>query len=116
MKISTAAVLLFAAMPLHADGILAVLKNPNTVERRDAQSGAFKGSVSVNKAIGVGCDGETIAILLAGGTIARYDAKNGAFRGSISLSGKPSAVLGSGGIIAATTERGMNRYNASSDA
>jgi hypothetical protein len=39
-------------------------------------------------------------------------AQNGSFLGSISVSGKPSAVQVSGGVIVVTTERSVNRYNA----
>jgi hypothetical protein len=104
--------LLSSTMPLHADGIIAVLKNSSTIERRDAANGSYKGSISVNNALDVGCDGETIAVLLGNGTVQRYNAQNGSFQGSISISGKPSAVQVSGGVIVVTTERSVNRYNA----
>ena len=104
--------LLSSTMPLHADGIIAVLKNSSTVERRDAANGSYKGSISVNSALDVGCDGETIAVLLGNGTVQRYNAQNGSFQGSIAISGKPSAVQVSGGVIVVTTERSVNRYNA----
>jgi hypothetical protein len=68
----------------------------------------------VSNAISVGCDGETIAVLLANGTVNRYNAQTGSFQGSISVSGKPTAVQVSGGVIAVTTERSLNRYNAKS--
>ena len=109
---SLLAALFCSAMPLHADGILATLKNPSTVERRDAANGSYKGSISVNNAIDVGCDGETIAVLLANGSVNRYNAQNGSYQGSISVSGKPSAVQVTSGVIAVTTERSVNRYNA----
>ena len=101
-------------MPLHADGVIAVLKNSSSVERRDAKTGSFKGSISVSNAISVGCDGETIAVLLANGTVNRYSAASGSFQGSISVSGKPTAVQVSGGVIAVTAGRSLNRYNAKS--
>ena len=112
MKKSTLAALILTTMPLHADGILATLKNSSTIERRDAANGAYKGSISVSNAIDVGCDGETIAVLLGNGTVQRYNAQNASFQGSIAISGKPSAVQVSGGVIVVTTERSVNRYNA----
>ena len=105
--------LLLTALPVHADGIIAVLKSSSIVERRDATSGAFKGSISVNNALDVGCDGETIAVLLANGSVYRYRADNGSFQGSIAISGKPSGVQVSGGVIAVTTANSVNRYKAS---
>jgi len=117
MKRFSLAALIFTAMPLQADTILAVLKSPTTVERRDAKSGAFKGSISVNNAVDAACDGETIAVLLASGSVYRYEAKSGSFRGSISLSGKPTGVQVTGGVIAVTTaSRSVNRYNAKTGA
>ena len=103
-------------LPVKADGIIAVLKNPSSVERRDAKTGAYKGSLSVSKAIGVGCDGETIAVLLASGSVARYHAGTGAYQGTIQMSGKPTAVQVSGGMIVVTTERSWVRYNAKTGA
>jgi hypothetical protein len=44
----------------------------------------------------------------------RYNAQTGSFQGSISVSGKPTAVQVSGGVIAVTTERSLNRYNSKS--
>lgn len=108
--------LLLTPMSLHADNIIATLKNSSSVERRDAKTGAFKGSISVSNAIDVGCDGETIAVLLGNGSVNRYDAQSGAFRGSISVSGKPDSVQVSGGVIAVTTGRSVNRYNAQTGA
>jgi hypothetical protein len=110
------AALLLIPMPLQAENIIAVLKSPSVVERRDSKTGAFKGSISVNNAIDVGCDGETIAVLLASGSVYRYAASNGSFKGSIAVSGKPSAVQVSGGVIVVTTGKSVNRYNASSGA
>ncbi len=52
MKKSTLAALFLATMPLHAGGIIAVLKNSSTIERRDAANGSYKGSISVNNALG----------------------------------------------------------------
>lgn len=71
MKRFTFLALLFSTMSLQADSIIAVLKNYSTIERRDAKTGAFKGSISVQNAIDVGCDGETIAVLLTNGTVCR---------------------------------------------
>jgi len=51
-------------------------------------------------------------VLLGNGTVQRYNAQNGSFQGSIAISGKPSAVQVSGGVIVVTTERSVNRYNA----
>ena len=116
VKKSAFAALLLTAMPLHADDIIAVLKNSSTVERRDAANGSFKGSISVNNAIDVDCDGDTIAVLLANGSVYRYSADNGSFQGSIAISGKPSGVQVSGGVIAVTTANSVNRYKASSGA
>lgn len=112
MKHLLVAVLILSAMPLHADGIIAVLKSSSSVERRDAKTGSFKGSISVSNAIDVGCDGDTIAVLLSNGTVNRYNAASGSFQGAISVSGKPSAVQVSGGVIAVTAGRSLNRYNA----
>ena len=60
MKRFTFLALLFSTMSLQADGIIAVLKNYSTIERRDAKTGAFKGSISVMNAIDVGCDGDGV--------------------------------------------------------
>jgi hypothetical protein len=85
MKKTLAATLLLTTMSLHADGIIAVLKNPSSVERRDAKTGSFKGSISVS--------GKPIAVQVSGGVIAvtterslnRYNAKSGSYMGSSSL-------------------------------
>ena len=50
MKKTLAATLLLTTMSLHADGVIAVLKNSSSVERRDAKTGSFKGSISVSNA------------------------------------------------------------------
>ena len=97
---------------LRADGIIAVLKSPNQVIRNDANTGVFKGSISVNNAIAVGCDGETIAVLLSNGTVNRYNASTGAFNGSISVGQKATSVQVSGGVIAVTIDRQVKRYKA----
>jgi len=97
---------------LRADGIIAVLKSPNQVIRNDAKTGVFKGSISVNNAIAVGCDGETIAVLLSNGTVNRYNASTGVFCGSISVGQKATSVQVSGGVIAVTVDRQVKRYKA----
>lgn len=96
-----------------ADGITAALKNPSTVYRLDATTGAYKGSISVNNAISVGCDGETIAVLLANGSVYRYDANSGSYKGSFQVSGDPQSVQVSGGVIAVGTANQIMRYKAS---
>ena len=97
---------------LRADGIVAVLKSPSQVNRNDAQTGLFKGSISVSDAIAVGCDGAVIAVLLANGTVSRYNAVTGSFQGSISVGSKASSVQVSGGVIVVTADRQVKRYNA----
>jgi len=108
--------LLSSTMPLHADGIIAILKNSSTIERRGAANGSYKGSISVNNALDVGCDGETIAVLLGNGTVQRYNAQTGAYQGSISIGGSLKAVQVSGGVIAVTTQNSVNLYNAKTGA
>lgn len=97
---------------LLADGIVAVLKSPTQVNRNDAQTGSFKGSISVRDAISVGCDGEVIAVLLKNGTVNRYNALTGAFQGSISVGSKATSVQVSGGVIVVTAAGQAIRYNA----
>jgi hypothetical protein len=103
---------LACAAPVQAEGVIAILKNPNTVERREAKSGNFLGSIAVNKGVDVGCDGRIIAVLLANGNIHRYDAGNGTFRGSIAPLYKAKSVRVTGGIILVTTEKQLLRYDA----
>ena len=70
----------------------------------------------MQNAIDVGCDGETIAVLLTNGTVCRYNAQTGAYQGSIAIGGTCKSVQVSGGVIAVTTQRSVNRYNAKTGA
>lgn len=110
--LAVAFLLLLLTMSSYANGIIATLKSSSIVECRDARTGAFKRLISVNNAIDVGCDGETIAVLQGNGLVYRYDAQTGAFRGSISVSGKPTAVQVTGGVIVVTSGRTVTRYDA----
>ena len=97
---------------LFADGIIAVLKDQNTVYRSDAQTGAFKGSIQVNKAGSLGCDGQTIAVLQKGGFINRYSADSGNFLGQIQVGPNASNLQVASGVIVVTTGNSITRYNA----
>ena len=108
----SAIVICLSPSVLQADGIVAVLKSPSQVIRNDAQTGSFKGSISVSEAIAVGCDGEVIAVLLANGTVNRYNALTGSFQGSISVGPKATSIQVSGGVIVVTADRQAKRYNA----
>ena len=99
-----------------ADGVTAVLKSPSLINRLNATTGAFMGSISVSNAVDVGCDGQTIAALLANGTVNRYDASNGSFQGSISVGGNAQSVQVSGGVIIVRTASDIKRYKASNGA
>ena len=81
-----------------AGDVTAVIKTPSLIYRIDAASGAYKGSIQVNNAISVGCDGKTIAVLLGNGSVNRYDAQNGAYRGSIQGGKDAESVQVSGGV------------------
>lgn len=98
----------------HADGITAVMKSPSMIYRLDATTGAYKGSIQVNNAVSVGCDGETIAVLLASNFVNRYDAETGAFQGAFQVSDNPQSVQVSGGVIAVRTANYIKRYDATS--
>lgn len=98
---------------VQADGVTAVLKGPTQIYRLDATTGAYKGTIAVNNAIGVGCDGEYIAALLANGSVKRYDAKSGTYLGTIQVAGDPQSVQVTGGIIIVRTEKQLQRYKAS---
>lgn len=119
MKVLTPVVALATAVffglgaTARADGITAVIKNPSTIYRLDATTGAFKGSITVRDAVSVSCDGQTIAVLVANGTVSRYDAQTGAFKGSTFVSGDPQSVQVSGGVIAVRTANEIKRYDAS---
>lgn len=107
--------LLFALLSnAHADGITAVLKNPSQVYRLDATTGAYKGSIQVSNGISVGCDGQTIAVLLGSGSVNRYDANSGAYQGSIQVGQDAQSVQVSGGVIAVRTSNQIKRYDAKS--
>ncbi len=99
-----------------ADGITAVMKSPSTIYRLDATTGAYKGSIQVTDAVSVGCDGETIAVLLANGSVYRYNAQSGAYQGSIQVGDDPQSVQVSGGVIAVRTASQIKRYKASNGA
>jgi hypothetical protein len=94
--------------------ITAVIKTPSLIYRIDAASGAYKGSIQVNNAISVGCDGKTIAVLLGSGSVSRYDAQNGAYRGSIQVGKDAQSVQVSDGVIAVRTNNQLKRYKADS--
>ena len=100
----------------HADGITAVLKSPSQVYRLDATTGAYKGSIQVSNGISVGCDGETIAVLLGSNFVNRYDAQTGAFLGAFQVSDNPESVQVSGGVIAVRAANYIKRYDAQSGA
>ena len=97
-----------------ADGITAVLKSPSQVYRLDATTGAYKGSIQVSNGVSVGCDGQTIAVLLGSGSVNRYDAKSGSYRGSIQVGKDAQSVQVSGGVIAVRTANQVKRYKADS--
>lgn len=99
-----------------ADGITAVMKSPSMIYRLDATTGAFKGSIQVSNAVSVGCDGTTIAVLLASNFVNRYSAETGAFQGAFQVSDNPQSVQVSGGVIAVRTANHIKRYKASSGA
>ena len=85
MKKILIATLILTTMPLHADGVIAVLKNSSSVERRDAKKGSFQGSISVSgKPTAFQVSGGVIAVT-AGRSLNRYNAKSGSFMGSSSL-------------------------------
>jgi len=92
--------------------VLASLKGPSSVIRTNAKTGSFLGSISVNSAIAVGCDGTTIAVLSSSGSVNRYDAQTGSFQGTITVGGKAVGVQVTGGVIVVQMERSLNRYNA----
>lgn len=94
--------------------VTAVIKTPSLIYRIDAANGAYKGSIQVNNAISVGCDGKTIAVLLGNGSVNRYDAQNGAYRGSIQAGKDAESVQVSGGVIAVRTKSQLKRYKADS--
>lgn len=120
MKIRSLGVALACAAALcasaRADGVTAMLKSPSLINRLDATTGTYLGSISVSNAVDVGCDGRTIAALLANGTVNRYDASNGSYQGSISVGGNPQSVQVSGGVIIVRTDSNIKRYNASNGA
>jgi hypothetical protein len=99
---------------VHASDVLAVLKNPNTVNVTDAKTGTFKCSIQVNHAVAVGCDGTTVAVLLSNGSLNRYDGQNGGFLGASQTGPKATAVQVSGGIVAVTLDHKIQRYDAKS--
>jgi hypothetical protein len=109
--------LLFALLSnAHADGITAVLKSPSQVYRLDATTGAYKGSIQVSNGMSLGCDGQTIAVLLGNGSVNRYDAQSGAYQGSIQVGKDAQSVQVSGGVIAVRTSNQIKRYKADTGA
>jgi len=92
--------------------MLAVLKNPNTVYVTEAKTGAFKRAIQVNHAVAVGCDGTTVAVLLANGTLNRYEGLIGRFLGASQIGPKATAVQVSGGVVAVTLDHKIQRYDA----
>jgi hypothetical protein len=98
---------------LAAGGVAATLVNSHTVRRTDAQTGRFLGSITVNNALAVACDGETIAVLRDGNLISRYDAPSGRFLGS-TQAGAPDAtnIQMSSGVIIVQTGNLLKRYDA----
>jgi hypothetical protein len=105
-----------AAGNAQADGITAVMKSPSMIYRLDATTGAFKGSIQVSNAVSVGCDGTTIAVLLASNFVNRYSAETGAFQGAFQVSDNPQSVQVSGGVIAVRTANYIKRYKATTGA
>lgn len=99
-----------------AGEVTAVIKSHSLVYRLDAVTGAYKGSIQVDRALGVGCDGTTIAVLLGNGFVNRYDAQSGAYRGSFQVGDGPQSVQVSGGVIAVRTAHQLKRYKASNGA
>jgi len=97
-----------------ADGVTASLKNSSTVIRADATTGSRLGSISVDNAISVGCDGTTIAVLCANGNVRRYDARSGSYQGAISTGQKATGVQVSGGVIVVQCGQSLRRYDAKS--
>ena len=109
--------LLFALLSnANADGITAVLKSPSQVYRLDATTGAYKGSIQVSNGMSLGCDGQTIAVLLGNGSVNRYDAQSGAYQGSIQVGKDAQSVQVSGGVIAVRTSNQIKRYKADTGA
>jgi hypothetical protein len=96
-----------------AGDVTAVIKSPSLVYRLDAVTGAYKGSIQVNNATSVGCDGKTIAVLLKNGFVNRYSAESGAYQGSFQVGDNPESVQVSGGVIAVRTAKQLKRYKAS---
>ena len=103
---------LLGAPKAEAGGVIATLKSPSLVVRSDARNGTFLGSISVQQAIAVGCDGDFIAVLSSGGRVTRYDAARGSFLGIISADSKASQVQVSGGVIAVQVQGRTIRYDA----
>ncbi len=115
LTLVASAALCFALVDIaKADGITAVIKSPSTIYRLDATTGAYKGSIQVSNAVSVGCDGETIAVLLGNGSVNRYQASNGAYQGSIQVGKDAQSVQVSGGVIAVRTANQVKRYKADS--
>ncbi len=114
----TRGLLLAAAMlswmlpwPAEAGGVIVVVRN-GTAERRDAQSGAYRGTVGQSGAVAASTDGTTIAVLYKDGRVMRYDARTGAYRGTVGT-GKATAVQVSSGVIVITHADGRSmRYDA----
>jgi len=104
-------VFLLLPITLSAADVVAALKNPSTVIRSDAATGRYLGTISVSKAIAVGCDGETIAVLLANGNINRYDAQTGSYQGCIAVGAKATGVQVSNGVIIAQKDHTIIRYD-----
>ena len=87
-----------------------VIKNGH-VQRYDAKTGAYKGTVGTPGAIAASSDGETIAIVTRNGHVSRY-ASNGAYKGQVGRS-KAVGVQVAGGVIIVTYEDGSAvRYDA----
>jgi hypothetical protein len=110
----SALLFLLLCSPAFADGVVASLKSPSIVTRADATTGRRLGSISVDNAISVGCDGTTIAVLCANGNVRRYDARSGSYQGAISMGQKATGVQVTGGIIVVQCDQSLRRYDAKS--
>ena len=110
-----AALLWMTPWPAEAGGVIVVVRN-GTAERRDAQSGAYRGTVGNSGAVAASTDGTTIAVLYKDGRVMRYDAQTGAYRGTVGT-GKATAVQVSSGVIVVTYADGRSmRYDAATGA
>lgn len=88
-----------------------VVLKKGRVQRYDARTGAYKGTVGPPGAMAASSDGETIAIVCRDGHVKRY-AANGAYKGQVG-SGHATDVQVSSGVIIITYKNGkIVRYDA----